>query len=141
MTNQVFSLLIPKQRSYITKQQIGTARIFSYHLKPQLDQRDGDDKSLGVTRTQFRVAPDWDLWRTAYRVSNSAKLNEAEWAKRTETWNFSQIMPLLPQHLSVLGRVLGERHDVLKMEIVLVKLKMEANLNCSNAEIKLTREI
>ena len=56
-----FSLLIPKQRSFISKQQTALLGFFSYHLKPQLDQRDGDDKSLGVIRTQFRVAPDWDL--------------------------------------------------------------------------------
>ena len=50
-------------------------------------------------------------------------------------------MPLLPQHLSVLGRVLGERHDVLKMEIVFVSMKNYSNHNCSDAEINLEREI
>ena len=57
---------------------------FCYHLIPRSDQR--DDVSLGMIWTHVTwVGPDWDLWKTLYRLSYIAAastLEHQKWSQR-----------------------------------------------------------
>ena len=71
MNPGLFSQLSPKQQSYFCKVlQMGLLGLFANHLMPR--RRDSNPRHMS------RVAPDWDLWRTLYKLCYSAAVLNPE---------------------------------------------------------------